>query len=248
MPERRQIRVSGAQDGRSERPAKWYGASPSRVGRVEPRRPACREETATPPITAPRIPHRPSILTVSARVGRRRASTACLGPGGERRANCGPSGYSATAGRMRSRPGSAVTIPPATSDSPWRASTSSHTAACRVTEQSTSLTMPQCGSPRTTASSPKSLSSVIRMRCSFRARVRIATSPGSVGKSPTQTTSWPESRSVVAALPDRHVSRSSFMTPRRRETAPTARGRRADERIPGRRGRHRARATDSAPE
>jgi hypothetical protein len=41
-----------------------------------------------------------------------------------------------------------------------------HVAAWRVTEQSTSLTIPQCGSPRTIASSPKSLSSVTRMRSS----------------------------------------------------------------------------------
>jgi hypothetical protein len=32
MPERRHIRVSEAQDGRSERPARWYGATPSRGG------------------------------------------------------------------------------------------------------------------------------------------------------------------------------------------------------------------------
>lgn len=118
---------------------------------------------------------------------------------GNKEAVLGPSGYSSFAGRIRSRPGSAVTIPPATNDSPWRASTSSQMAACRVTEQSTSLTMPQCGSPWTTASSPKSLSSVTRMRFSFRAHARIAASPGSVGQSPTQATSWPESRSVVAA-------------------------------------------------
>ncbi len=37
---------------------------------------------------------------------------------GNKEAVLGPSGYSPFAGRIRSRPGSAVTIPPATSDSP----------------------------------------------------------------------------------------------------------------------------------
>ena len=72
---------------------------------------------------------------------------ALASPGGQspRRLKVPGTNYSSPGGRMRSRPGSAVTIPPATSDSPWRASTNSHIAACRLTEQSTSLTMPQCG-------------------------------------------------------------------------------------------------------
>jgi hypothetical protein len=35
MAERRHIRVSEAQDGRNERPARRYGVTPSRIGRVE---------------------------------------------------------------------------------------------------------------------------------------------------------------------------------------------------------------------
>lgn len=45
-------------------------------------------------------------------------------------------------------------------------------------------------------------------------RTRIATSPGSAGQSPTQTTSCPESRSALAAFPDRQVSSSSLMAQR----------------------------------
>lgn len=94
--------------------------------------------------------------------------------------------------------------------------------------------MPECASPRTTASSPKSLSSVMRIRYSLWANARMSPSPGSSGQSPVQTTSWPAAFRSSRTVHEMQESRSSFTRPNQSAKVRLARALRGVERTQGR--------------
>ena len=87
--------------------------------------------------------------------------------------------FQASAGRIRTRPGSAVISAPAVSSFPYLARTCPHTSAWRMERNPTSRMIPAWETFRSTASSPKSLSSVTKTRPSRADWLSSASSPGS---------------------------------------------------------------------
>jgi hypothetical protein len=66
-------------------------------------------------------------------------------------------------GRTRMRPGSAVMMAPPCSSSPWDSRIRRHEGPCCRARKPTKRRIPECGVPRTTTISPKSLSRVTRI-------------------------------------------------------------------------------------
>lgn len=97
-----------------------------------------------------------------------------------------PIAFYSSPGLIRRRSGLDVTMAPLANSASKRASTGEHARPCSDARKPTSRTTPAWGLRSATASSPRSLSSVMSTRPSECARLKTSSSPGSTGQSPAQ--------------------------------------------------------------